>query len=219
MRLLTTHSRLSGSAPAAALRFQIRRGSRSIASSVTSSSRLAPRPTISSRFASSATTTTTAAQNPSNSVTNSSASTIISSSSRPRFQTAKHMSFFKNLFSSSASSETMAKASEKAQKLIDENNVGTSAPFVFSKSWCSFSRSTKKTLNDLGAEYKLVELTLIPAADGDELQDALQQISGQRTVPNVFISQKHIGGNSDVQGLNSQRQLAPLLKSAGAIAA
>jgi glutaredoxin 3 len=106
----------------------------------------------------------------------------------------------------------MAKAVEKAQKLIDENKV-----VVFSKSWCSFSRSTKKTLSDLGADYKVVELD--QESDGEELQDALQQISGQRTVPNVYISQKHIGGNSDVQGLKSKGQLVSLLKDAGAVAA
>ena len=51
------------------------------------------------------------------------------------------------------------------------------------------------------------------------MQDALQQITGQRSVPNIFIKQKHIGGNSDLQALNSQDKLEDLLKAAGAMKA
>lgn len=54
---------------------------------------------------------------------------------------------------------------------------------------------------------------------GSDLQDALQEISGQRTVPNVYIKQKHIGGNSDVQALQSGGKLKALLQEAGAISA
>lgn len=32
---------------------------------------------------------------------------------------------------------------------------------------------------------------------------ALKRQTGQRTVPNIFIAGKHIGGNSDLQGMNS----------------
>lgn len=53
--------------------------------------------------------------------------------------------------------------------------------------------------------------------DGAALQDALEEITGQRSVPNIFIAQKHIGGNSDLQA--KKGQLDDLLKSAGAIEA
>jgi glutaredoxin 3 len=51
--------------------------------------------------------------------------------------------------------------------------------------------------------------------DGAAIQDALQELSGQRTVPNIYISQKHIGGNSDLQ--NIRKDLPDLLKGAGAL--
>ena len=53
-----------------------------------------------------------------------------------------------------------------------------------------------------------------PTEDGDAVQSALQEISNQRTVPNVFIKQQHVGGNSDLQAKRSE--LAGLLKDAGA---
>jgi glutaredoxin 3 len=43
----------------------------------------------------------------------------------------------------------------------------------------------------------------------------LQELTGQRTVPNIFIKQKHIGGNSDLQA--KKGELNDLLKDAGAV--
>lgn len=51
--------------------------------------------------------------------------------------------------------------------------------------------------------------------DGSAIQGALAEISGQSTVPNVFISKKHMGGNSDVQA--KKKDLPELLKDAGAL--
>lgn len=44
-------------------------------------------------------------------------------------------------------------------------------------------------------------------------------MTGQRTVPNVFIAQQHIGGNSEVQGLLKSGELKKRLRDAGALKA
>ncbi|GKU04457.1 glutaredoxin 3 [Fusarium langsethiae] len=106
----------------------------------------------------------------------------------------------------------MSQASTKVQQLIDNNSV-----VVFSKSYCPYCKQTKKTLDDLNTDYELLELDEV--SDGSALQDALEKISGQRTVPNVYIRQQHIGGNSDLQSLNSGGKLKNLLKEAGALKA
>lgn len=54
-----------------------------------------------------------------------------------------------------------------------------------------------------------------PIDDGSEIQKALEEMNGQRTVPNIYIEKKHIGGNSDLQGLKSD--LPDMLKKAGAL--
>jgi len=51
--------------------------------------------------------------------------------------------------------------------------------------------------------------------DGAAIQDALQEMTQQRSVPNIFINKEHIGGNSDIQAKKSQ--LPKLLKEAHAI--
>lgn len=52
--------------------------------------------------------------------------------------------------------------------------------------------------------------------DGAEIQDALQEITNQRSVPNIFIGKEHIGGNSDLQAL-SKDKLKQKLTAAGAL--
>ena len=44
-----------------------------------------------------------------------------------------------------------------------------------------------------------------------QYQDVLNEITGQRTVPNVFINGKHIGGCSDVIAMHSQGDLSRTL--------
>ncbi|CAI4212852.1 unnamed protein product [Parascedosporium putredinis] len=104
----------------------------------------------------------------------------------------------------------MAEATTKVQSLINQNDV-----VVFSKSYCPYCKATKSTLEKLGAEFTVHELDKLP--DGAELQDALESVSGQRTVPNSFIKQKHIGGNSDLQDLLKRGELEKLLREANAL--
>ena len=51
--------------------------------------------------------------------------------------------------------------------------------------------------------------------DGAAIQDALEEMSNQRSVPNIWIKQDHIGGNSQLQERKSD--LPGLLKNAGAV--
>ncbi|KAJ5122583.1 hypothetical protein N7448_003717 [Penicillium atrosanguineum] len=102
----------------------------------------------------------------------------------------------------------MSAAKTKAQTLINENGV-----VVFSKSYCPYCTATKKLLTENGAKYTALELDQID--DGSAIQDALEEITKQRSVPNIFINQKHIGGNSDLQG--KKKELPALLKAAGAV--
>lgn len=99
-------------------------------------------------------------------------------------------------------------AKTKAQDIIDNNAVA-----VFSKSYCPYCKSTKALLSEMGVKPYIIELDQVD--DGSAIQDALEDITHQRSVPNIFIDHKHIGGNSDLQAKKSQ--LPQLLKDAHAI--
>nr|POE56453.1 glutaredoxin [Quercus suber] len=118
--------------------------------------------------------------------------------------------FLRHIFSGArpTSPAAMSAAKTKAQAIIDDNAVA-----VFSKSYCPYCTSTKRLLSEMGVKPYIIELDQVD--DGAAIQDALEEITHQRTVPNVFIDHKHIGGNSDLQGKRSQ--LPELLKTAGAL--
>ncbi|EEQ28102.1 Glutaredoxin [Microsporum canis] len=102
----------------------------------------------------------------------------------------------------------MSAARVKAEKIIADNGV-----VVFSKSYCPHCNETKALLNSHGAKFFTLELDKVD--DGPAIQDALLEITKQRTVPNIFIKQQHIGGNSDLTAKTAQ--LPALLKEAGAV--
>ncbi|KAM7509146.1 hypothetical protein LguiA_019599 [Lonicera macranthoides] len=102
-------------------------------------------------------------------------------------------------------------AANKTKELISANPV-----IVFSKSYCPYCVSVKKLLTEIGTSFKAIELDT--ESDGSEIQSALAQISGQRTVPNVFIGGKHIGGCDTTTAMYKGGKLVPLLTEAGAIA-
>ena len=81
---------------------------------------------------------------------------------------------------------------------------------VFSKSYCPYCRQTKSTLEALNIPAKVIELDEIP--DGDAIQAALLEESGQRTVPNVFVKGQHIGGNDDTQAAVQSGKFQEMLK-------
>ncbi|OWM71523.1 hypothetical protein CDL15_Pgr005710 [Punica granatum] len=100
----------------------------------------------------------------------------------------------------------------KAKDVVAANPV-----VVFSKSYCPFCVQVKQLLADLGATFKAIELD--QEKDGEEVQAALAEWTGQRTVPNVFIGGNHIGGCDKTTAMNGDGKLVPLLTQAGAVKA
>ena len=98
----------------------------------------------------------------------------------------------------------------KAKELVSSNTV-----VVFSKSNCPYCVTVKKLFTQLGVDFKAIELD--QESDGSELQAALKEWTGQKTVPNVFIGGNHIGGCDATQALHNQGKLVPLLTEAGAV--
>ncbi|KAK1753289.1 thioredoxin-like protein [Echria macrotheca] len=124
------------------------------------------------------------------------------------------MSFiFRRLFSTTQPAMSEA-AQKKVQQMIDENGV-----MVFSKSYCPYCNNSKRILDSYGAKYTHYELN--QEDDGAEIQKALLDLTGQRTVPNIFIGKQHIGGNSDLEAVvkngKNGKKIEELLQAAAAI--
>lgn len=63
---------------------------------------------------------------------------------------------------------------------------------VFSKSYCPFCTKAKEALTKLNVQFEVLELDVVK--DGDKIQNALEEMTKQRTVPNIFVKGQHVGG-------------------------
>ncbi|KAF8007039.1 hypothetical protein BT93_K1136 [Corymbia citriodora subsp. variegata] len=87
---------------------------------------------------------------------------------------------------SSSSSSFGSRLEETVRKTVAENPV-----VVYSKSWCSYSSEVKSLFKRLGVDPLVIELDEL-GPQGPQLQKVLERLTGQHTVPNVFIGGKHI---------------------------
>ncbi|KAK4170137.1 putative monothiol glutaredoxin-6 precursor [Cladorrhinum sp. PSN259] len=87
---------------------------------------------------------------------------------------------------------------------------------IFSKSYCPYSKLAKGILLDkyvIEPKPYVVELDLHPL--GKEMQARLGEITGRRTVPNIMIYGKSIGGGDDIAALDKEKKLAGKINSLG----
>mmetsp|Transcript_13123 Transcript_13123/g.24932 ORF Transcript_13123/g.24932 Transcript_13123/m.24932 type:complete len:106 (-) Transcript_13123:615-932(-) len=96
-----------------------------------------------------------------------------------------------------------------------EQIVAASPLVVFSKTTCGYCSRAKSLLNSLNAKFDAVDLDKIDS--GSQMQKALAEITGQRTVPNIFMKGNSIGGCDDLMKLHSTGVLEQKLKEIGVL--
>mmetsp|Transcript_26714 Transcript_26714/g.58159 ORF Transcript_26714/g.58159 Transcript_26714/m.58159 type:complete len:157 (-) Transcript_26714:685-1155(-) len=74
--------------------------------------------------------------------------------------------------------------------IVEKNNEN--AVMIYSKTYCPFCNRVKSLFASLNVDVTVAELDQI--VEGDEIQDTLFSLTGQRTVPSVFIGGQHVGG-------------------------
>ena len=77
---------------------------------------------------------------------------------------------------------------------------------VSTKSWCPYCARAKALLRGKGVVYTEVDVEAVP-----ERRDEMIAASGRRTVPQIFIGARHIGGCDDLHELDAAGGLDPLL--------
>lgn len=123
-------------------------------------------------------------------------------------------------------------AREELQQILKKSPI-----IIFSKSHCPHSKRAKQLLlhmYDIKPEPYVVELDqmtqLVPKSQhggddasehegdvtlGRKLQDLLASLTGRRTVPNIMINTRSIGGASEVVGMDHEGTLLAKIKEMG----
>ncbi len=73
---------------------------------------------------------------------------------------------------------------------------------------CPFCQSADRLLQEKGVQAQKIRVDLEPARRGEMMQK-----SGRRTVPQIWIGERHVGGCDDLYTLEREGKLDPLLKA------
>jgi len=77
---------------------------------------------------------------------------------------------------------------------------------VYTTTLCPYCIAAKRMLKKKGAVF-----TEINASDASTRQEMFEKSNGRRTVPQIFIGDRHIGGFDDLSELDALDELEPLL--------
>jgi glutaredoxin 3 len=81
---------------------------------------------------------------------------------------------------------------------------------MYTTAVCPYCIRAKQVLKSKGvAQIEEVRIDLDPAQ-----RDQMMQMTGRRTVPQIFIGNTHVGGCDDLIALDGQGGLIPLLNAA-----
>ena len=81
---------------------------------------------------------------------------------------------------------------------------------MYTTAVCPYCVRAKQLLKSRGVE-QIEEIRI----DADpQARDHMMEITGRRTVPQIFIGATHVGGCDDLMALDAQGGLTPLLQAA-----
>jgi glutaredoxin 3 len=77
---------------------------------------------------------------------------------------------------------------------------------IYSTDWCPYCNAAKALLDQKGVPYEEIDVS-----DPGTRQSMIERANGRRTVPQIFIGDRHVGGYDDLSQLERRGQLDPLL--------
>ncbi len=77
---------------------------------------------------------------------------------------------------------------------------------IYTSAWCGYCAMAKRLLDDKGVRYDE-----IPVDMDVKRRAEMEQRSGRRTVPQIWIGERHVGGYDDLAALERAGQLDALL--------
>jgi len=107
-----------------------------------------------------------------------------------------------------------ARASEFIERTI---NSAEEPVVMFALEWCEFCWAVRRFLEDIGVQFRVVELDSVAMQAnglGGDIRTALRVRTGQGTIPQIFIGGTHMGGAMDLLAGHDRGELIPLLRGA-----
>ena len=80
---------------------------------------------------------------------------------------------------------------------------------VYSQPFCGYCSAAKRLLKEKGGEYSEVDVM----SEAGHREEMIEGSGARRTVPQIFIDGRHIGGYDDLSALDKSGELDRLLAS------
>ena len=77
---------------------------------------------------------------------------------------------------------------------------------MYSTSWCGYCSRARRLLQAKGADVEEIDLDMVATARAEMIAR-----SNRRTVPQIFIGERHVGGSDELLQLDAAGQLDSLL--------
>jgi glutaredoxin 3 len=77
---------------------------------------------------------------------------------------------------------------------------------MYATSWCPYCDRARRLLAQKGVAFEEIDVESAP-----EKRAEMQNRSGRRSVPQIFIGDRHVGGSDDLQALEVAGKLDALL--------
>jgi glutaredoxin 3 len=84
--------------------------------------------------------------------------------------------------------------------------MSSPAVVMYTTGWCPYCERARKLLARKNVTFEEIDLDSAP-----EKRAEMQQKSGRRTVPQIFIGDTHVGGSDDLHALEDAGKLDALL--------
>ncbi|MCB1361327.1 MAG: glutaredoxin 3 [Rhodobacter sp.] len=80
---------------------------------------------------------------------------------------------------------------------------------IYTSPFCGYCHAAKRLLKQKGVAFTEIDVMQHP----ERKPEMINRANGGRTVPQIFIDGKHMGGCDDLHALDRQGGLDPLLKA------
>lgn len=78
---------------------------------------------------------------------------------------------------------------------------------IYTTPTCPYCIAARRLLDGKGVAYENIDVSRNP----DLRATMIQRANGRRTVPQIFIDGRHIGGSDDLHAMDREGRLDPLL--------
>ena len=92
--------------------------------------------------------------------------------------------------------------------MIQNADALTAQVTMYATDWCPFCVRAEKLLVSKGANVKKINVEEQP-----DRRAEMVEMTGRRTVPQIFIGDRHVGGHDDLDALERVGDLDALLKN------